>query len=42
MDLDKYWQFRLDNTSLTSISLYPEGPIINYLNNTSHIKGKTS
>jgi alpha-ribazole phosphatase len=40
MDLDKYWQFRLDNTSLTSISLYPEGPIINYLNNTSHIKAQ--
>ncbi len=36
--LEKYWQFKIDQTSLTEIETYPDGGILNYLNDTSHLR----
>jgi alpha-ribazole phosphatase len=35
--LEKYWQFRIEKASISDISVYPEGVIINQLNDTSHL-----
>jgi broad specificity phosphatase PhoE len=35
--IEKYWQFRLEKASITEIEIYPQGAIINQLNNTSHL-----
>ena len=35
--LEQYWQFRIDKASLSDIRIYPEGAIINQLNDTSHL-----
>ncbi len=34
-----YWQFHLEPASLSQIGLYPQGAILNLLNDTSHLKG---
>jgi alpha-ribazole phosphatase/probable phosphoglycerate mutase len=36
--LEKYWQLRLDLGSLTIISTYPSGAILNRMNDISHIE----
>jgi len=33
----RYWQFKLDTGSISQISLYPEGAILNFLNDTHHL-----
>jgi len=33
-----YWQFQLSPTSLSEISFYPAGAIVNFLNDTSHLR----
>jgi alpha-ribazole phosphatase len=35
--IEKYWQFRIEKASISDISVYPEGVIINQLNDTSHL-----
>jgi alpha-ribazole phosphatase len=35
----KYWQFRVGLASLSKISFYPQGAIINQLNDTGHLEG---
>lgn len=35
----QYWQFRLENASLSELGLYPQGAIISRLNDTSHLDG---
>jgi len=40
--IEKFWQFNLDHCSLTKISVYDEGAIINLLNDTNHIIHKLS
>ena len=35
--IEQYWQFRIEKASLSDISVYPEGAIINLLNDTSHL-----
>lgn len=35
--LEKYWQFRLEKASLSEIEVYPEGAIVNHLNDTGHL-----
>jgi alpha-ribazole phosphatase len=35
--IEQYWQFRIEKASLSDISVYPEGAIINQLNDTSHL-----
>ena len=37
--LSRYWTLRVDNASLTCFDLYPMGPIIEILNDTSHLRG---
>jgi len=32
-----YWKFRIEKASLSEVEVYPEGAIINYLNNTCHL-----
>jgi alpha-ribazole phosphatase len=34
-----YWQFRLALASISQISIYPEGAIVNSLNDTCHLEG---
>lgn len=34
-----YWQFHLEPASLSQIGLYPQGAILNLLNDTSHLTG---
>jgi alpha-ribazole phosphatase len=34
----KYWQFHLAPASLSKVSLYPEGAIVNLLNDTCHLE----
>jgi alpha-ribazole phosphatase len=34
--IEQYWQFRIDKASISDINIYPEGAIINRLNDTSH------
>jgi alpha-ribazole phosphatase len=34
-----YWQFHFEPASLSHIGLYPQGAILNLLNDTSHLKG---
>ena len=34
-----YWQFHFEPASLSQIGLYPQGAILNVLNDTSHLKG---
>lgn len=36
--IEKYWQFRLDRTSVSEISTYPDGAIITLLNDTCHLE----
>jgi alpha-ribazole phosphatase len=38
--IDKYWQFRIEKASLSDISVYTEGAIINQLNDTNHLSIK--
>jgi alpha-ribazole phosphatase len=38
LSLKMYWQFRLAPASISQISLYPEGAIVNLLNDTCHLK----
>ena len=38
VSLKMYWQFRLAPASISQISLYPEGAIVNLLNDTCHLK----
>ncbi len=38
VSLKMYWQFRLAPASISQISLYPEGAIMNLLNDTCHLK----
>jgi len=38
IDLKKRWQFRTDLASLSIVETYPQGAIINLLNDTSHLK----
>jgi len=33
-----YWQFHLSPASLSEIAFYPAGAIVNFLNDTSHLK----
>jgi alpha-ribazole phosphatase len=33
-----YWQFHLSNASVTKVSIYPEGTILNLLNDTCHLE----
>jgi len=33
----RHWQFRLDPASLSELYVYPEGPILTLLNDTSHL-----
>lgn len=35
--IEKYWQFRLHQASVSEISIYPDGAIISLLNGTSHL-----
>lgn len=35
--IERYWQFRIEKASLSDICVYPEGAIINRLNDTSHL-----
>ena len=35
--IERYWQFRIEKASLSDICIYPEGAIINQLNDTSHL-----
>lgn len=35
--IKKYWQFRLERTSVSEISTYPEGAIVTLLNDTHHL-----
>ncbi len=42
ISIEKFWQFNLDHCSLTKISVYPEGAIINLLNDANHITHKLS
>ena len=35
--IERYWQFRIEKASLSDICVYPEGAIINQLNDTSHL-----
>jgi alpha-ribazole phosphatase len=37
--LENYWQFHLDNASLTTLTIYPEGTVLNLLNDTCHLEG---
>jgi alpha-ribazole phosphatase len=34
----RHWQFRVDSASVSVLHLYPEGPILSLLNDTSHLK----
>jgi alpha-ribazole phosphatase len=34
---ERYWQFHLSPGSISQINLYPEGAILNYLNDTHHL-----
>jgi broad specificity phosphatase PhoE len=34
---ERYWQFQLSPGSISLINLYPEGAILNYLNDTHHL-----
>jgi broad specificity phosphatase PhoE len=34
---DRYWQFHLAPASISQVSLYPEGSILNLWNDTSHL-----
>jgi len=36
--IKNYWKFRIEKASLSEIEVYPEGTIINHLNDTSHLK----
>jgi alpha-ribazole phosphatase len=36
--IKNYWKFRIEKASLSEIEAYPEGAIINHLNDTSHLK----
>jgi broad specificity phosphatase PhoE len=38
--IEKYWQFRIEKASLSDISVYTEGAIINQLNDTNHLCSK--
>lgn len=38
LDLAQFWQFHLKPCSLSAISVYEEGPILNLLNDTCHLK----
>lgn len=38
LPLENYWQLHLDNGSLSALTLYPEGAIINLLNDTCHLE----
>jgi len=38
VSLKMYWQFRLALASISQISLYPQGAIVNLLNDTCHLK----
>ena len=42
LPLSKYWQLRLNNASHSSVSIYQNGPVINFLNTTSHLETKES
>ena len=35
--IDKYWQFRIEKASLSEIEVFPDGVIINQLNDISHL-----
>ncbi len=38
IDLDHWWQIRIDNASLSVVETYPRGAIISLLNDVSHLK----
>jgi alpha-ribazole phosphatase len=38
LSVKKYWQFRLSPASISQISIYPKGAIVNSLNDTCHLK----
>jgi broad specificity phosphatase PhoE len=38
IDLRRQWQIRLDLASLSLVEWYPEGTVISFLNDTSHLK----
>lgn len=38
IDLGHWWQIRCDNASLSILETYPQGAIINLLNDTSHLR----
>jgi broad specificity phosphatase PhoE len=33
-----HWQFRVDPAALSELNLYPEGTIVNFLNDTHHLR----
>jgi len=37
MDMEHWWQIRIDTASLTIVETYPRGAIINQLNDTCHL-----
>lgn len=37
IDLERWWQIRLDPASVSLVETYPEGAILCFLNNTSHL-----
>jgi len=39
--LEKYWQFRISQVSVTKIETFPDGAILNLLNDTCHLEPKT-
>ena len=38
IDQGHWWQIRFDNASLSIVETYPQGAIINLLNDTSHLR----
>ena len=38
MDLNRYWQWRIDNCSVSIVDLYHKGGILSLFNNTSHLE----
>jgi alpha-ribazole phosphatase len=37
IDLERWWQIRLDPASVSLVETYPEGAVLCFLNNTSHL-----
>ena len=41
MNLNRLWQWRVDNCSVTIVDTYKDGPILSLFNDLSHFKGQT-